>query len=163
MIIRLFVCMNLYWLHPYPSNEPFLILYPSLLTPSRHITPVIAGNLDDSQPLKIILAEDKHYINNLKNRVLGPTNITSNMIKHLPNNIISYMTTLFNASISSGYFPTSSKMSNTVLIPKPNKKSQLPNSYRPIGLLEILEKLFEQTINERPWLYPETNNVLPDH
>ncbi|MPC76203.1 putative RNA-directed DNA polymerase from transposon X-element [Portunus trituberculatus] len=93
-------------------------------------------------------------------RAPGPTGITWPMIKNLPPEIITNITKIFNASLSSGYFPKPLKISNITLIPKPGKDLHLPENYRPISLLEILGKTFEQLINQRLRTHLESNEML---
>ena len=55
-----------------------------------------------------------------------------------------------NTCIELGYWPSYFKRSITTIIPKPNKKSyDLPKSFRPIVLLNIVGKLIEKVIRER--------------
>ena len=109
------------------------------------------------------IEEVKRHIKNLRNKTPGPSFITSEIIKKLPNNIIKYITNLYSISFATGYFPNIFKKSHLIPIPKPNKNHQLPGSFRPIVLLEILGKLLEKLINVRLRQHLQTNNLLPEH
>jgi len=55
-----------------------------------------------------------------------------------------------NACINLGYWPSHFKVSTTIVIPKPNKKSyDSSKSFRPIILLNTIGKLIEKVIGER--------------
>ena len=55
-----------------------------------------------------------------------------------------------NTCINLGYWPSHFKKSTIVVIPKPNKKSyDSPKSFRPIVLLNIVNKLIKKVIGER--------------
>ena len=50
-----------------------------------------------------------------------------------------------------------------MMIPKPNKPTNLPSSNRPIGILPTMEKILEKLLLKR--LYPilESQNTISDH
>ena len=55
-----------------------------------------------------------------------------------------------NTCIELGYWPSHFKRSTTIVISKPNKKSyDLPKVFRPIVLLNIVDKLIKKVIGER--------------
>src|SRR4029077_8293004 len=55
-----------------------------------------------------------------------------------------------NACFDSGIWPVHFKISDTAIIPKPNKDSyDVPKSFRPIVLLSTVGKLFEKMITNR--------------
>jgi len=66
-----------------------------------------------------------------------------------------------NSCINLGYWPSHFKISNTIVIPKPNKKSyDSPKSFRPIVLLNIMGKLIEKVIRERLQFNTVSNNFI---
>lgn len=75
--------------------------------------------------------------------------------------MIHAITSLYNASLSCGYFPRPFKTANIRLLPKPKKDNTDPSNYRPISLLDILAKTYERLINCRLRLHLETNNLIP--
>ena len=68
---------------------------------------------------------------------------------------------LVNTCIEFGYWPSHFKTSITVVIPKPNKSSyDSPKSFRPIVLLNTLEKLIEKVIGNRLQFHLISNNFI---
>lgn len=76
----------------------------------------------------------------------GHDDLSNRMIKNLPSEGISLLTIIFNACLELGYFPVTWKVGKVIAIPKPGKDQSSPNSYRPITLLPIFGKLFENLI-----------------
>lgn len=62
-----------------------------------------------------------------------------------------------------GFFPTQFKHAEIKMIPKHDKDPTQPINYRPISLLEIPGKVYEQSLNNRLRQYTEFNNLLPTH
>lgn len=58
-------------------------------------------------------------------------------------------------------FPQKWKISKTIAIPKPNKPSESPKSYRPISLLPSISKIFEKIIKRKILDFVETNEIFP--
>jgi hypothetical protein len=56
---------------------------------------------------------------------------------------------VFNAVFRRQYFPSAWKHARVVSIPKPAKDPTLPSSYRPIGLLDTVGKIFENILLAR--------------
>jgi hypothetical protein len=83
------------------------------------------------------------------------------MLRHLSNKAITHLTNLFNHLLLRGNFPTTWKRGKVIPIPKPNKPSTDPNSYRPISLLSTLGKLFERIVADRLTLFANQHNLLP--
>ena len=120
--------------------------------------------LDNSSPLTtpILPQEVMNAIKNTKNKTPRPTDINKDVLSHLPNNIINFITDLFKASLSTGHYPKIFKIGHIILIPKTNKDLKDPGSYRPITLLDTIGKIFEKLINIRLRQHIETNNILPN-
>jgi hypothetical protein len=70
--------------------------------------------------------------------------ITSRILKELPIKGIVHLTSICNAIIRTGYYPTQWKVAQIIMIPKPRKKTDEVTSYRPISLLPIMSKVFEK-------------------
>jgi hypothetical protein len=64
-----------------------------------------------------------------------------------------HLTTICNALIRTGYFPVQWKVSPIIMIPKPGKPLEEASSYRPISLLPIMSKIFEN---------PHAQEITPD-
>jgi hypothetical protein len=73
----------------------------------------------------------------------GPDDIPNRALKHLPRRANSLLVTLFSAILTIQYFPAEWKHARVFSIPKPGKDPELPSSYRPISLLDTIDKLFE--------------------
>lgn len=93
------------------------------------------------------LNEEIKYLNNKK--APGFDNITSRMIKCLPDKTKFMILVIFNAILLIGEFPSIWKQSVIIMIPKPGKPDHLINSYRPISLIPTFSKLFEKLFKSR--------------
>lgn len=82
------------------------------------------------------------------------------MVRHLPPNIITEFSNLFNASLASGFFPQNFKSATVKFIPKQGKPHTDPQNFRPISLLEVTGKSHEKIINQRPRSHLEDENLL---
>jgi hypothetical protein len=73
------------------------------------------------------------------------------------------LATLFNACIRLKYVPDAWKIAEIIMIPRPGKNQSEVESYRPISLLPIMSKLFENLILKR--LKPSINekHLVPTH
>ena len=122
------------------------------------------SNLDEDDPLTtpIDKGEVEAVISALKIKSPGPSGIGAQILKRLPDHTVTHMTTLYNCSLASGYFPQLFKTSHTVLILKPQKPASAPLSYRPISLLEYFGKVFEHILCRRLTEYLEKNSILRD-
>lgn len=79
----------------------------------------------------------------------GIDKIDNILIKNLPFNSFQYLTKIFNACLSFGYFPSIWKTAKIHPIKKPGKNASEAISYRPISLLPTLSKIFEKVILSR--------------
>ena len=81
------------------------------------------------------------------------------MLTECSNKNINRLLDIFNAALSSGYFPDRLKSAIINLIPKQGKSRHNPINYRPIALLETPGKLLERIISRRHRPYLEENNI----
>ena len=79
----------------------------------------------------------------------GIDGIQNIVLKYLPKKAIVQITYIFNACLKQGYFPSGWKKAKILPIHKPGKDKTLPQSYRPISLLNTLSKLLEAIILNR--------------
>ena len=70
--------------------------------------------------------------------------ITGEILHNLPKKAIIKITMLINAAFKLQYVPSSWKIAEVIMIPKPGKPPHDVTSYRPISLLPVLSKLFEK-------------------
>ena len=117
--------------------------------------------LDNENTLTSPITTDeiKFHIKKMKKKAPGESKIGYQIIKQLPVNIISYLASVFNASLASGYFPKKIKSAILILLPKEGKDPVFPQNYRPIALLDNIGKIFEKIINTRLRQYLEDNNL----
>ncbi len=69
---------------------------------------------------------------------------------------------MFNACLSSGYFPNVFKEGTVKFIPKKDKTPINPINYRSISLLEVPGKIFEKIIQARLNSLLTENSVLKE-
>lgn len=91
----------------------------------------------------------------------GYDQIDSTLIKNLPKKGIMFLVMLFNSCLRLSHFPSQWKIAQVVMVPKPGKPVEETLSYRPISLLPLLGKLFEQIILNR--MYDHLEEILPEH
>lgn len=128
------------------------------LTPYDHADPT---RLDENHPLtkKITLDEARDACRRSKNNTPGFSGIKKIMITELSEKSIARLITIFNASLSAGYFPDKWKHAIIKMIPKDGKARHDPQNYRPISLLDTPGKLLERIISKRLRSYLEINTL----
>jgi hypothetical protein len=108
--------------------------------------------------------EVQEVINSLNpKKSSGYSLITGKILKELPTIRIKYLTKLFNAVLLKGYFPAQLKVAQIILILKPGKPPNELASYRPIGLLPIVSKVFENILLKMLLSLVENNRLIPNH
>ena len=119
---------------------------------SRSVSKNIKKN-DLDNPISFTYQDTDKAIKSCKaSKAAGPDNISNLHLKHLGPNGISYLTKIFNLSVSTSIIPDIWK--NSIIIPllKPNKPSNISDSYRPVSLLcpaiKILERLLLPTLTD---------------
>jgi hypothetical protein len=76
----------------------------------------------------------------------GPNGRTNRALKHLPRRAVCLLVAIFNALLLVQYFPAAWKHDRLISILKAGKDSSLPSQYRPIRLLDTINKLFEKIL-----------------
>lgn len=89
----------------------------------------------------------------------GPDEVHNILLKQLPVSAILLLVTIFNNCVTLGHWPISFKLAKVVAIPKPNKSKRLPESYRPISLLNAIGKLFEKILLKRILSIADNKNL----
>jgi len=106
------------------------------------------------------LSELKFAIKSTRSTSPGADSICYEMFKHMSDTSLQVLLSLYNSIWNSGVIPQSWSHSLVVPIPKLNKLSYLPSSYRPILLTSNACKLMEKMIVRRLKWYLEYNNFL---
>lgn len=93
----------------------------------------------------------------------GEDGITAQLIKNSGELLPSCLTTLLNACLLTGFFPTQLKTANTIILKKPGKPDcHNPSAYRPIALLSCLSKLLEGALADGLQMFAELHSLLPE-
>jgi hypothetical protein len=79
--------------------------------------------------------------------------IIAEVARSLPKRAIVLLTIIYNACLRLQYFPLLWKFLVIILVPKPNKPSDISSSYRPISLLLFFSKIFERLILKKIFPY----------
>src|SRR5581483_4072863 len=90
----------------------------------------------------------------------GPSQISNEMLRHLPNEAISVITNLLNLCLKEQNIPSFWKLGHIYPIPKPKEWNYDLNNTRPITLLDTVRKLFVKILNNRLSKIFVKNNVL---
>ncbi|GBP00744.1 Probable RNA-directed DNA polymerase from transposon X-element [Eumeta japonica] len=127
------------------------------------LTPVVVQE-NFSNPLKVRLPVLKAVIKNLNpKKSPGRDKITNTMIVNLPSVALKTILFIFNSMLRTGYFPSTWKQSEIVMISKPGKDVTQVTSYRPISLLPVLSKIFEKIVLKSLTPHIATTNLIPNH
>lgn len=118
---------------------------------------------NDDEPPIFTLQEVKNKIKLLKNKKApGNDKVTNFVIKRLPDAVLKRITIIFNSILKLQHFPSNWKTSKIILIHKPGKPKDNPNSYRPIHLLQTISKLFEKVFSEHLLKIVTEKEILPN-
>jgi len=115
-------------------------------------TPMGPANATDLCSFDVVCVEEiKLRIDSLQLRKApGPDGILPCLLKVSKDVIAHSLTILFNASLSSGTFPTLFKLANITPILKSGHASRgSPSNHRPVSLTSVLAKLLEQLVFSR--------------
>ena len=120
---------------------------------SRIITRNIKKNKLDDEVIFSYQDTDKAIKSCKASKAAGPDNISNLHLKHLGPNGIAFLTNIFNISTRTSTIPDIWKKSVVIPLLKPNKPSNVSDSYRPVSLLcpaiKILERLLLPTLTEK--------------
>ena len=108
----------------------------------------------------IQLMETETFLKKIKSKAVGPTNISTEILKNTPQKTGIHLTRLYNATLCTGYYPKILKQANIILLTKPNKDITDPTSYRPISLLDIQAKIFEKLMAHRLKIHLENTQQI---
>ena len=116
--------------------------------------------------VKMATIEDiQRIIKKLKPKNSKGNNISNmKIIKKLCPAILPHITHLINSIIFTENYPTVLKVSRISPILKPDKESEMIESYRPINNLSAVEKIVEEFLKEQLNDFIDQNEIiLPDH
>lgn len=99
---------------------------------------------------------------NICNSTPGPDDVHPFMIKNHPDNGFEYVLQAYNLIRTTDTFPKTWRHSTTIPIFKPDKKPELPNSYRRISLTSVLCKILEKMVSKRLNWFLESNHAISD-
>lgn len=106
-------------------------------------------------------SEIKNFVFSLKNhKSPGLDSINAIVFKNMPDVLFEMLAKIFNFCLLNGYFPKSFKKSKVVPILKKGKNAKYPNSYRPISILSLVDKVFEKVIQNRLLEFTTNNNII---
>ena len=109
---------------------------------------------------KIDVNEINTAINQLKNsNSCGPDDISSAFIKISSPILVPALYHIFNLSISKGIYPHNLKIAKVIPIHKKGSVTSL-NNYRPISILNTINKIFEKILHSRLTKYITDFNIL---
>ena len=98
-------------------------------------------------------------INELKpNKAVGLDKVSSRLLKDAADIVAPSLTSLFNISINTGYFPSTWKLAKMSPLFKKGSK-QDPSNYRPISVLPTISKLLEKAVHMQLYSYLRDNNL----
>jgi len=86
------------------------------------------------------------------------------LLKECRSSLSLFITALFNASLSSGTFPSCFKVAVvTQLLKKPDLVCNVPHSYRPISNVSALSKLLERIVGRQLQAFIDEHSLLPSN
>ena len=117
-----------------------------------------SGNESYNMPFSI--TELKSALIKSNESAPGPDDITYSMIKHVPENTLSFILSLINRIFREHNFPKLWELAKFLPFLKPGKDAFIPGSYRPIALTSCLCKVMEKMVNTRLMWYLERGKYL---
>lgn len=142
--------------HQFPRDDP------SHYTPTQEtLVRLVQTPPDSPNDHPFTLMELSHVILNIPERItLGMDNITASLVKNLLSLYPTLLLKLFNGCLKYSYFPDIWKESRAILLPKPDKPTDLPSSYRPICINSIFGKVLEKLLNNRLYHFLHSRKLL---
>lgn len=96
------------------------------------------------------------------NKAPGPDKIANKVLKQLDENNKKFLTHLFNECLKKTCYPSQWKEAEVICLPKPGKNHKIPESYRPISLLNTVGKVFDKIVLARITDIINEKKILPD-
>ena len=96
-------------------------------------------------------------------KTVADDQISMDVIKQIPSLMTVIMTKIFNKMITQRKFPDCLKLARVIPLKKSGKCKLEKDSYRPINILNPLEKLLEEGLKRQLNSYFEDNDIIPDN
>lgn len=125
----------------------------------------VLHNLSDNYLSNINIAaiEVEEILSSLPlGKAVGPDGVNNRILRELSSELSSPLSALFNHSLQSGKMPTSWKEANVCPIFKSGDHS-LTSNYRPISLLNTVNKVFEKVIFKHLYNFFRENNTISSY
>jgi hypothetical protein len=117
-------------------------------------------NPNQLQNLDLNVSEIKDILSSLNtHKACGPDGISNFILKECASSLASPLCLLFNQSLKQSRFPSSWKEANVCAVFKKGDTS-LPCNYRPISLLNTLEKVFERAVFKHVFNFLRDSNFF---
>jgi hypothetical protein len=124
------------------------------------VVPALPNSIPCISSITVTVDEVKSVLGCLPlGKASGPDDINNRVLRELANELSAPLTSLFNKSLTEGYFPSSWKEANVSAIFKKGDPSQV-NNYRPISLLSNIEKVLERIVFKRIYNFLLGQNFL---
>ena len=133
---------------------------PAIIDGKFNATSLIQSSCNSFFPEPIVEEEVVNYIRAMNpSKSTGRQGIPAKYIKMSGSVIAPVLTNIFNACISTGYFPKVLKTAEVVPIFKKGER-ELCSNYRPISILNPFAKLFEKCLLDQLNSYFGSNNLI---
>ena len=136
----------------------------SCIDDSNHQLPYLDTSTNNTLESIVITRQEVHDALNLlkREKASGPDGISNRVLIEIADQIAPHLAHLFNLSLTSCRMPTSWKIANVTPVFKKGDPSIL-NNYRPISLLNALEKVFERIIFKHIFNFLVDTNFFTPH
>ena len=133
----------------------------------RNVDELVLNECKSVSPMTWLKFSEEEFIHTIINcndlSAPGLDRMSWSHLKHVIKNksYLKNIICIMNACFNLGHWPNYFKKSTTIIIPKPNKSTYNSlKSFRPIVLLNTLDKLIEKVIGERLQFQAISNNFI---
>ena len=103
-----------------------------------------------------------HILKSSSSRTMAEDAVSMDILKQIPLLASKIMTKIFNLMLKERKFPQCLKTARILALKNPEKSKNNPKSFRPISILNPIEKLLEEELKEQISSYFEENNIIPE-
>ena len=103
-----------------------------------------------------------HILKSKSSKTTAEDAISMDVLRQIPLLTSKIMTKIFNLMIKEKIFPRSLKTARILALMKAGKCKNDPKLFRPISILNPLEKLLEEELKEQITSFFEENNIIPE-